>query len=168
MKTPQLQDPPVTMDVLDRAIISELQRDGRIPLTELGSKLGVSHGTVRNRLERLLKEQVIQIVAVIDPAKAGFPTQVLLGIGAVLDRMLTIEKELARLSEVYFVSTVTGRLDFLVAAAFASDFQLRDFLARKLSKIEGIRATETFHIIHAAKRNWQWKIPATAGGSDET
>ena len=168
MKTPRLQDPPVNMDVLDRAIISELQRDGRVPLTELGSRLGVSHGTVRNRLERLLEEQVIQIVAVIDPAKAGFPTQVLLGIGAVLDRMLTIEKELARLSEVYFVSTTTGRLDFLVAAAFASDFQLRDFLARKLSKIDGIRATETFHIIHTGKRLWQWKIPALAGGSDET
>ncbi|MGQ0572438.1 MAG: Lrp/AsnC family transcriptional regulator [Armatimonadota bacterium] len=152
--------PAATLDPVDLALISELQKDGRLPLTELSGKLGVSHGTVRNRLEKLIQEGLIKVAAVVDPAKVGLSTQLLLGINADLGQMLAIEKELARFPEVYFVSTTTGRLDFLIAAAFPNDSELRQFLARRLSTVEGIRATETFHILHSSKRLWEWEIPA--------
>ncbi len=154
---------------VDLALVGELQRDGRLPFTELGSKLGVSHGTVRNRLERLLARGVIRrVAAIVDPAKVGFPTQVIIGISADLKRMLTIEKELARFDEVYFVCTSTGRLDFFVLAAFASDSDLRDFLARRLSTVEGVRATETSHILSIGKLNYEWRIPGKEGPSSRS
>ena len=45
---------PVELDELDLSLIRELQKDGRLALTKLGNRLSVSHGTIRNRLERLL------------------------------------------------------------------------------------------------------------------
>lgn len=148
------------LDDLDFALIALLQRDGRMPLTELGSRLGVSHGTIRNRLDRLVGEQVIRITAVVDPAKVGFPTQVLLGMTGGLKEMPETERQLTQFEETSYVATTSGRLDFIVAAAFPSDAELREFLTRGLSKVDGIRATETFHILSLAKRAWQWQIPA--------
>ena len=146
------------LDQLDYAIIDFLRDDGRMPLTELGHRLGVSHATVRNRLERLVAEKVIRITAVVDPAKVGFDTHVLFGITGGLKEAPEIEKALAEFEETSYVATTSGRLDFIAAAAFSSDEELREFLIRKLSKVRGIRATETFHILNLVKRTWQWKM----------
>lgn len=156
----------IGLDEVDLSLIDELQRDGRKPLTTLAQRLGVSHGTVRNRLERALTSGVIRISAVVDPAKVGYPTQVLMGISADLTQLEAIEKKLSRFEEVTFVATLTGRLDFLIFAAFASDAHLREFLVHKLSKIPGIRATETFHILTLGKRVWQWEVPVQSPALD--
>lgn len=47
------------MDDLDRRLIAALRVDGRAPLSELAKKLGVSRGTVQNRLDRLIAEEAI-------------------------------------------------------------------------------------------------------------
>lgn len=155
------------MDPLDVALISELQRDGRQHLIKIAKKLQVSHGTVRNRLERLLAEGAIRVTAVVDPIKAGFPTQVLVGLTGDLRRMEETEERLAAIDEVYFVATMTGQLDFVIFAAFPSDDDLRHFLAEKLSKIPGIRSTQTFHLLKISKRTWQWRIPIPTGRRSE-
>ncbi|HEV8353514.1 MAG TPA: Lrp/AsnC ligand binding domain-containing protein [bacterium] len=148
------------LDERDFALITLLQLDGRMPLTELGGRLGVTHATVRSRLERLRTRGIIRITAVADPSKVGFPTQVILGIVGNLAHMPQIEKQLTQLEEVSYVATTTGRLDFIVVASFGSDTDLREFLVHKLSKIEGIRSTETFHILSLGKRVWQWRLPS--------
>lgn len=147
-------------DELDMRLIAELQRDGRQSFTGLGEKLGVSHGTIRNRLERLLAEQVIRITAVVDPARLGFRTHVLIGISADMKHGRTIERELAAIEEAWFVATTTGRVDFLITAAFRSDVDLHKFLLERLAGINGIRGTETSHILRLGKRVWQWGIPS--------
>jgi len=144
-------------DSLDAALIAELQIDGRLSFTELGTKLGVSHATIRNRLERLLTQEVIKTVAVIDPIRVGFLVQVLIGIRSDLDAMSDIGESLADLEEVFFVAATTGRFDFFIFAALSSDEHLKDFLTRKLAKIRGVRDTETFHILSMTKRIWDWR-----------
>jgi Lrp/AsnC family transcriptional regulator for asnA, asnC and gidA len=155
--------PPLQLDELDVALISLLQEDGRAPLTELGERLGVSHGTVRNRLDRLLAGQVIRIAATVDPTSVGYPNQVFIGISADLQHMAEIEKQLTALEEVTFVSTITGRLDIMIGAALVSNSHLREFLFQKLSQIRGVRSTETFHTLSQVKRVWHWKIPMASG-----
>jgi len=149
----------LSLDQLDLALIGQLQRDGRKGLTALAKDLGVSHGTVRNRLDRLRASGILRVSAVVDPAKIGYPIQVLIGASANLAQLEPAEKELSRLEEVTFVATLTGRFDFLIFAAFASDVHLREFLVHKLSKIKGIRSTETFHTLSLGKRVWQWEVP---------
>jgi Lrp/AsnC family transcriptional regulator for asnA, asnC and gidA len=156
---PARNEAQCVLDDLDRALIAELQTDGRASLSYLASRLGVTHTTVRNRLERLLSEKIINIVAVVDPAKIGFATQVYIGITADLRKLESIQAKLVRLEEVNFVSSMTGRLDFLVGALFRSNTQLHDFLVHRLSSIGGLLRTETSHVLHLAKRPWQWRIP---------
>lgn len=147
------------IDSLDSAILVQLQKDGRAPLSELGVELGVSHGTIRNHLDKLLAKDVVKVVAVPDPAKVGFPTQVLIGIDAELKDLESVERQLQQFEEVTFVAALTGRLDFLIGAVLRSDRHLREFLVRRLSSVKGIRDTETFHVLNYSKRIWEWRIP---------
>jgi Lrp/AsnC family transcriptional regulator for asnA, asnC and gidA len=154
--------PRAPLDSLDVALIEEFQRNGRTSFTDLGTKFNVAHGTIRNRLDRLLANKIISVLGVVDPAKVGFPVQVYIGINADVKHLRSIEAKLVRFEEVNFVAMMTGRIDFLVGAALPSDAALRDFLVRKLARVKGVRSTETFHVLHLAKRPWQWRLPQKA------
>jgi DNA-binding Lrp family transcriptional regulator len=56
---------------LDCQIIESLQKDGRLPNTEIAKRLGISETTVRTRLQRLIQGEYIQIVAASSPLKLG-------------------------------------------------------------------------------------------------
>ena len=60
------------IDAIDSKIINLLQKDGRIPSTKIARGLGISEATVRNRIQRLIQEGIIQVVAVGNPFKLGF------------------------------------------------------------------------------------------------
>jgi hypothetical protein len=60
------------MDRLDYEILSVLQQDGRRSFTEIGKKLGVSEGTIRKRVMRLVDDGVIRIIGLVDPHLVGF------------------------------------------------------------------------------------------------
>src|SRR3989304_154559 len=159
----KIQRAPIKLDKVDLELLPHLQQDGRRSLTELGEKLGVSHGTVRNRFQKLVTHGIAKVVAIVDPKVVGFPVQVLIGINADLRHMESIEKQLAGFEETTFVLTLTGRLDFIVGAVFSSPGELRRFLVKKLSRVEGIRRTETFHVLDFGKRIWHWHVGVQAG-----
>ncbi len=154
------------LDELDLALIGYLQRNGRMPLITLAEKLGVSNGTVRNRLDRLLANRIVSIVAIVDPTIVGYSSNVHMGIRADLKRMAAIERELTRLEEVNSVAVTAGRYDFVIWANFTSNHHLRNFLINKFSKIKGIRFSETSHILSWGKRVWQWTIPSPKAAAD--
>ena len=54
----------VLMDELDRKIIGLLQMDGRASNAKIAREVGVSEGTVRRRLRRLIQEDVVKVIAV--------------------------------------------------------------------------------------------------------
>ena len=154
------------VDELDRSLVGYLQENGRMSLITLAEKLGVSHGTVRNRLDWLLTNGIVSIVAIVDPTSVGYPANVLMGIRADLKRMAAVEKELTKLEEVNSVAVTAGRYDFIMWATFTSDHHLQDFLINKFAKIKGIRYTESSHILSWGKRVWQWKIPIPRGSAN--
>ena len=151
----------VHLDKLDLSLIGYLQQNGRMSLITLAEKLGVSHGTVRNRLDRLLANRIVSIVAIVDPTRVGYSTNVHMGIRADLKRMAAIERELTQLEEVNSVAVTAGRYDLSFWGNFTSDHHLRDFLINKLSRIKGVRFAETSHILSWGKRVWQWTIPSS-------
>ena len=69
-------------DAQDKAIIAELQRDGRAPYSAIAETVGLSETAVRNRVKRLTDSGVVQIVAVTDPTQLGFARQAMIGIRA--------------------------------------------------------------------------------------
>ena len=60
------------IDKIDSKIICLLQKDGRMANTEIAKRVGITEATVRNRINRLIEDDIIQIVAVSDPFKLGF------------------------------------------------------------------------------------------------
>src|ERR671920_2409484 len=73
---------PVQLDEVSKAIIEQLQADGRRSYADIGKAVGLSEAAVRQRVQRLTESGVMQIVAVTDPMQLGFTRQAMIGIRA--------------------------------------------------------------------------------------
>ena len=96
------------LDQIDCQMIELLQKDGRIPNTEIAKKLGMSEATVRSRLNRLIEEEYIQIVAVSNPIKLGFKIVGILRIKVDINKIESVTKELSKLQSIWFVVMPRG------------------------------------------------------------
>ena len=70
----------LVLDDISRAIIEQLQEDGRRPYARIAAAVGLSEAAVRQRVQRLLDAGVMQIVAVTDPLQVGFSRQAMVGV----------------------------------------------------------------------------------------
>ena len=70
----------VLLDDVGKAIVEQLQEDGRRPYATIGRAVGLSEAAVRQRVQRLQEAGVIQIVAVTDPLQLGFRRQAMVGV----------------------------------------------------------------------------------------
>src|SRR5437879_10084969 len=75
-------DPAVVLDPINKALIEQLQQDGRRSYRALAKAVGLSEAAVRQRVQRLTEAGVIQVVAVTDPLTLGFAREALIGIRA--------------------------------------------------------------------------------------
>ena len=71
---------PAPLDEMSKQIIEHLQEDGRQSYATIGRAVGLSEAAVRQRVQRLLDAEVMQIVAVTDPLQVGFHRQAMIGI----------------------------------------------------------------------------------------
>lgn len=133
----------VTPDELDFAILSCLQKDGRMSFTEIADQLNVSIGTARTRLNRLMDEGIISIVGRVDPAKVGFGAYAHV---AVYVRPATLKEriaeEIAKMPEVSFLASTSGEYDLEVDVMCPDNNHLVRFI-NEISKIDGIYQTKT-------------------------
>src|SRR3954466_1183259 len=68
------------LDSTDRAIIEQLQADGRAPYTRLGAAVGLSEAAVRQRVQRLIDADVLQVVGVTNPLSVGRRRMAMVGV----------------------------------------------------------------------------------------
>ena len=116
-------------DDLNQQIIRLLQDDGRAAYDEIGQKLGVSGGTIRNRVARMREAGMLRIVAVVDPVAVDYESDAMLGIrtapgiapGAVAQR-------LDPYPAVVYIMWVGGRFDLLVEVVCDEETELASFL----------------------------------------
>jgi Lrp/AsnC family transcriptional regulator for asnA, asnC and gidA len=142
------------LDDLDRNLIALLQVNGRASNARIARDVGVSEGTVRRRLRRLIQEEVIRVVAVPDPERMGLNTVALVGIQADPDKIEIVAEKLAHLPEAHYVSLTTGSYDIFMWVALSSSEELGKFLRQKVGTTEGIRRTETFVHLAIAKKGY--------------
>lgn len=152
------------LDEFDRKIIVLLQQDGRLSNVEIARTLGLAEGTVRKRLERLLGEGVIRLMAVAEPVSLGLVASVVIGIQTDLGQMNEVAQRLAAVPEVHCVNIVTGTYDVMIEAVLPSGEHLLSFLIDKISTIPGVKRTETSHVLQAVKRACDWVVPEASIG----
>jgi Lrp/AsnC family transcriptional regulator for asnA, asnC and gidA len=145
---------PLALDETDRAIIEQLQRDGRLPYTRLGQAVGLSEAAVRQRVQRLLEQGVMQVVAVTDPLSLGLRRMAMVGLRAEGD-LAVIADKIAQLEDVDYVVITAGSFDIIIEAVVEDDGALLELINR-LRSVPGIRSTETFIYLRLAKQTYAW------------
>ncbi len=140
------------MDNLDLKIISLLQEDGTATNAGIARKVGVSEETVRRRLKRLIQEEYIKVVALPDPAKLGYESEVLIGIQVAAAKVDEVADALAEMDEVNWVSITTGSYDVFAWATLRTSEALSIFLRTKVGTISGVNKMETFINLAIKKR----------------
>jgi Lrp/AsnC family transcriptional regulator for asnA, asnC and gidA len=144
------------LDQIDCQMIELLQKDGRIPNTESAKRLGVSEATVRSRLNRLIEEEYIQIVAVSNPMKLGFEIVGNIRIHVDIRKMDKIIKELKNLKPLWFIVQTTGGTGIDTEFVVKSLEELNELIFDKINKIDGIIRTETSLFLKYIKRQYDW------------
>lgn len=142
------------MDDLDSKIITLLQKDGRATNARVAREIGVSEGTIRRRIRRLMQEEFIKMMVVLDPTKFGYSSEALIGIQVDPDKLDQVADEIAKLEEISWVAVTTGTYDVFAWSTLRSAEELGVFLATKLGMIPGIRRTETFVNLSIKKRGY--------------
>jgi DNA-binding Lrp family transcriptional regulator len=128
------------MDGLDREILAILRRDSRTPYTEIADRVGTSEGTVRNRVERLVEDGVIERFTV---ATRTGNVKAMIEVGVAVDVDTTEVSELmADWSEVDFVWQVSGEEDIVVVADTTDTGALNDLIT-KARELDEVVSTKT-------------------------
>ena len=144
-----------TVDETSKAIIEQLQRDGRMAYSTIGKAVGLSEAAVRQRVQKLVEGGVMQIVAVTDPMQIGFARQAMIGISASGD-VEAIAEQLAAIDEVDYIVVTAGSTDLLVEVVAEDDEHLLRLVNGRIRTIEGINRTETFLYLKLVKQTYNW------------
>ena len=116
-------------DDLNQQIIRLLQDDGRAAYDVIGQQLGVSGGTVRNRVARMREAGMLRIVAVVDPVAVDYESDAMLGIKTAPGvAPAEIVQRLDPHPAVVYVMWVSGRFDLLVEVVCDEETELARFL----------------------------------------
>ena len=143
------------LDTVDRAIISELQIDGRMSYAELGPRVGMSQAAVRQRVNRLIDRGVMQVVAVTDPLSLGLSTQAMVGI-TVSGDVRTVAAAVADLVEAEYVLITAGRFDVLAEVLCEDNDALLTLVNDRILQIEGVASTEVSPVLKMEKLTFSW------------
>jgi len=145
----------VQLDATSKAIIEQLQEDGRRAYATIGKAVGLSEAAVRQRVQRLVDAGVVQIVAVTDPVQVGFARQAMIGIRSGGD-LEVLADALAGLAEVDYVVITAGGFDVLVEVVCEDDEHLLEVLNTKIRALPGVLGTETFVYLKLRKQLYNW------------
>ena len=131
-----------SVDSIDRKILSELQRDGRVTLTELADRVQLSVSPCHRRLRRLERDGTIRgYRALVDPAAIGLGFEVIVHVTMDREDAATIasfEEELAKVPEVRHAERLFGDPDYLVRVATADLAAYQVLRDEKLATLPGV------------------------------
>jgi Lrp/AsnC family transcriptional regulator for asnA, asnC and gidA len=146
---------PTQLDDVSKAIIEQLQSDGRRSYAEIGKAVGLSEAAVRQRVQKLTDSGVMQVVAVTDPMQLGFYRQAMIGIRVTGDTMVVAE-ELSSIPAVDYVVLTAGSFDILAEIVCENDEDLMNLLNQNIRMIPGVLSTETFVYLKLQKQFYNW------------
>jgi Lrp/AsnC family transcriptional regulator for asnA, asnC and gidA len=150
----------IRLNEIDRKLIDELRRDGRLAHTELGRRIGVSESTIRKRLKMLVRNGIIEIAARVNLARLGFDLAVIMQILCHPGERMNVTGALAVFPEVRFISTVAQQYDIHVSASYSSRIELVRSL-EKIEKIPGIQRVNIIFELQVIKRDFYFSDLAT-------
>ncbi|RLG77110.1 MAG: hypothetical protein DRO14_02805 [Thermoprotei archaeon] len=135
MKSLQIED----LDEIDWKIITELQRDGRVSLVELGRKVGLKHPSVRARLSKLISSGLIKVQANINIKKLGYSLAV---VNIEVEDVSSVVKEVSKLSrcpKVLFATIKSGDYNLMLLVTYRDVRELKAFIEKRVRRLPKLR-----------------------------
>jgi len=145
-----------TIDKTDRAIVGQLQYDGRMSFTDIAAELNISEGAVRRRVKRLINDGMLQIVGIAEPQLLGWNAAGMIGVNVQAGQIEAVAHQIAQFPEVSYLFMASGGFD-LFAEVYCKDMDhFVSFLNKKLQKVPGVQRTETYMILKMFKLSYRW------------
>ena len=145
--TPGDRPQPESLDETDWAIVERLRRENATNI-DLARELGVSEGTIRQRLKRLRDSGVLRVAAGIDPDALENQQAAVVAVNVAKASLLERKaREIADLPHVLSVSIVSGRYDLMAEVLVDSNRGLVEFLTEELAVVDDVSATESFLLL---------------------
>jgi DNA-binding Lrp family transcriptional regulator len=136
---------PVPLDDIDRKIISELTRDGRMSVTQVAENVHISRAHAYTRIGRLTSEGVLsKFTALVDPIKAGLRSSAYVTLKLKQDAWRELRDQLGAIPEVHHVALVGGDFDVILLVRAVDNIDLRRVIFDQLQSMPGVLDTQTF------------------------
>lgn len=143
------------LDDIDNQLIQVLQIDGRKSYADLAPLVGLSQAAVRQRVNRLMELDVIQIVGVTDPLALGFNVVAMIGITAEGDLEVVADR-LCEIDRSDYVVITAGRYDLLLELTCEDSDHLLAILNDEIRTIPGVTHAEAFTYLKLHKQTYAW------------
>ena len=135
---------PDGLDETDLKIIETLRKDGRVAFAQIAEQLNVSPGMIRQRYNRLVDMGYLKVAAITNPLRMGLKTMAMIGVRVDGDKMMQVAEKISTFDEVVYIVIVSGRYDIMAEVFCRDHAELLTFLTEKLSRVDGVRETESF------------------------
>ena len=133
-----------------------LNLNGRTPNTEIAKKLKLSETTIRKRIKKLLDDEVIQIVAVVNQEKLGYVFRGNICIKTDIKKIDDVINELDKIDQVWHIAHLTGAFDFDIEFSTKSQAELR-MLIDRINKIDGVIKTDVSIRLQLLRNRNDWE-----------
>jgi Lrp/AsnC family transcriptional regulator for asnA, asnC and gidA len=153
----QSGSPEPLLDDVNKAIIEQLQQDGRRSYAGMATAVGLSEAAVRQRVQRLLDAGIMQIVAVTDPLRVGFKREAMIGVRVSGDTR-DVAEAIAALPEVDYVVLTAGSFDLILEIVAEDDEHLLSLINDRIRVLPQVRDTETFVYLRLVKQTYSWGV----------
>ena len=143
------------LDDMDRDVLHALQEDGRISVSELAKRVGLSRAATHARVRKLERAGIIsRYTAIVDPEAVGFELLCLIGVAMTLHSQENIARAraaIAGMPEVLESWHVTGDFDYILKVAVRSRADLQRFILERLTPVPGIARVNTSLVLGVEK-----------------
>lgn len=153
--TPETQ-PSNTVDDMDLAVIRLLQRNARRSNRSIATELGVSEGTVRGRIKRMLNDRVFRIQAVTNITAFGLYASAFVTVTAEPGQTEAIASTLAARDDVSQITHVLDDFALIIVVSAPDHHSIMDIVSTHIACIPGVLRTETFHAYRGLKHAYEW------------
>jgi Lrp/AsnC family transcriptional regulator for asnA, asnC and gidA len=157
-KRPTRKDVAMQLDETGKAIVRQLQEDGRRSYTAIGAAVGLSEAAVRARVKSLTDSGVLQIVAVTDPLTLGFGVMANVGVMVTGDSRVVADA-LSGIGEVDYCVLTTGRYDLQLELVCRDNEHLLSVINDRVRTVPGVRETETSMYLRVHKQTYNYGTP---------
>lgn len=154
----------IALSPVDVGIIRRLQEDARGSLVKVAASLRIPESTVRNRVNRLVSQGLIEFAVVTNPLRFGYEIWAIIEIQVQPTKIRSVARRLANISEIHLVGIMTGSYDLYAGALFRNNQELLEFITGPLAEIPGIQRISTSQMLEVVKRTVTFGIPDARNG----